>query len=574
MKRILCAILTIILAVATVFPVGAENEALYFGKITATMPEISAEIKGVGYDAAEISATLGTEQLKINGVQSYDVNTHNTRVYMLVDLSTSMYYYFDAVKSNILNYVDTMGDSDSLVLITFGQNSVDVILDGSETEDEIISTVSALECNEYGTMFYEALSKAYDLANSSISSFDREYVLAFSDGIDEQVGNITYDEIAGNYSTHNLPLYAACFDNYDQNSIDKFGELSRSSGGSLKMMGKSDDFEELLEEINDVSLVSMTASSNYVDGTEKLLSVKVGDVYIEKQIPVVRSLSDTTAPTVVSSTFDETTCVMTVRFSESVNDKVNDLSAYKITDSDGKTVSVMSVEYNENDFTVKITCENIPNGNYTLTFAGVTDLSQEGNKVTDTVSFFVTQGLYLSDDRNTDRGLPLWGLLLIVFAVIILVVGIVLLIVLSSRKNQSEDNNINISAPVIKEVEEEQIDYIQSATKVKHHIMVNHSKKVRLTIKTGNISEQSVETTIQSSLIVGRSNTCDIFIDDTKLSRQHFVIECDAEAFYIMDLQSRNGTLLNGYRVNGRHSLKSGDKIIAGLSDIQFTIVG
>ena len=75
-------------------------------------------------------------------------------------------------------------------------------------------------------------------------------------------------------------------------------------------------------------------------------------------------------------------------------------------------------------------------------------------------------------------------------------------------------------------------------------------------------------------LIVGRSDTCDIYIDDTKLSRQHFVIENDNGTFYVMDLQSRNGTMLNGIRINSRQRLSSGDKIMAGLSDIIITILG
>lgn len=121
----------------------------------------------------------------------------------------------------------------------------------------------------------------------------------------------------------------------------------------------------------------------------------------------------------------------------------------------------------------------------------------------------------------------------------------------------------------------ESLDYTEPMQDVvKHHIKTNDAIRIRLKIQTGKTSEQNIETNIVSSLIVGRSDTCDIYIDDTKLSRQHFVIENDNGTFYVMDLQSRNGTMLNGIRINSRQRLSSGDKIMAGLSDIIITILG
>ncbi len=64
---------------------------------------------------------------------------------------------------------------------------------------------------------------------------------------------------------------------------------------------------------------------------------------------------------------------------------------------------------------------------------------------------------------------------------------------------------------------------------------------------------------------LGRSAAAELsFPDDSGLSRQHLAIERDGDGWALLDLGSKNGTMLNGARVNGRVPLKSGDRITAG----------
>jgi pSer/pThr/pTyr-binding forkhead associated (FHA) protein len=63
--------------------------------------------------------------------------------------------------------------------------------------------------------------------------------------------------------------------------------------------------------------------------------------------------------------------------------------------------------------------------------------------------------------------------------------------------------------------------------------------------------------------VAGRDNIAQIHLDDKKASRQHFSLEKVGEQFYIRDLQSANGTLLNGQELphHEPRELKSGDII-------------
>jgi pSer/pThr/pTyr-binding forkhead associated (FHA) protein len=63
--------------------------------------------------------------------------------------------------------------------------------------------------------------------------------------------------------------------------------------------------------------------------------------------------------------------------------------------------------------------------------------------------------------------------------------------------------------------------------------------------------------------VAGRDSIAQIQLDDKKASRQHFSIEKIGELFFIKDLQSANGTLLNGQELPPHESkeMKSGDII-------------
>ena len=52
--------------------------------------------------------------------------------------------------------------------------------------------------------------------------------------------------------------------------------------------------------------------------------------------------------------------------------------------------------------------------------------------------------------------------------------------------------------------------------------------------------------------------------DDSGLSRQHLVFERSGDAWAVRDLDSKNGTQVNGVRIKGTHVLQPGDRVTAG----------
>lgn len=74
---------------------------------------------------------------------------------------------------------------------------------------------------------------------------------------------------------------------------------------------------------------------------------------------------------------------------------------------------------------------------------------------------------------------------------------------------------------------------------------------------------------VRDGLVLGRVAGCDLVIDDTKASRRHARIIVDAGVVEVEDLDSSNGTLLNGKPVQ-RRVLRPGDEIRIGQTAIVF----
>ncbi len=63
------------------------------------------------------------------------------------------------------------------------------------------------------------------------------------------------------------------------------------------------------------------------------------------------------------------------------------------------------------------------------------------------------------------------------------------------------------------------------------------------------------------SLVIGRSSAAELVLADRFLSRRHARLHRDGESWLVEDLGSRNGTLLNGTRVEGPTKIKVGDEV-------------
>jgi pSer/pThr/pTyr-binding forkhead associated (FHA) protein len=69
-------------------------------------------------------------------------------------------------------------------------------------------------------------------------------------------------------------------------------------------------------------------------------------------------------------------------------------------------------------------------------------------------------------------------------------------------------------------------------------------------------------------MLVGRHPSCDLRLNIETVSRRHARIVCEEDGFYVEDLDSLNGTLVNGEAIHGRRRLADGDLI-----EVQHTVL-
>lgn len=76
------------------------------------------------------------------------------------------------------------------------------------------------------------------------------------------------------------------------------------------------------------------------------------------------------------------------------------------------------------------------------------------------------------------------------------------------------------------------------------------------------------ELVLGETLLVGRAEHCDVVLDDELASREHCRLEIVGDHVLAVDLGSRNGILINGLTVSGRHEVHHGDIVTVGRSQL------
>lgn len=84
-----------------------------------------------------------------------------------------------------------------------------------------------------------------------------------------------------------------------------------------------------------------------------------------------------------------------------------------------------------------------------------------------------------------------------------------------------------------------------------------------LVITSGQLEGRRIEVT--EELVVGRENV-DVVIDDAELSRRHFAVRPVAGGLEVEDLGSRNGTRVDGTRIDGPTRVRHGAVVTVGMT--------
>lgn len=554
-KRIIIAVITILIMALSVMPTAYAVDSYTMEQAQINKPEITVYLSADSnphINTSDVTAYLDAERLSAEKVSWFADEQEGLTYILLVDVSTSMTGgQISAIKQSAISLINNMEQNDALVLITFGL-SINVLLDGSEDKQAAQSKINEIVANQNGTMFYEALYKAIEIANNFTSNLpNRKVAFVFSDAEDVNAGGVTIDELSTELKHSCVPFYTFGFSNAGVADLDQFGQLARASGGRFVRVTEQNLSNELANVVNSLQscvVLNLRSSNNIVDSMPTMLKISFDTngsfISLEREVTPQRWISDPDAP-VIESVEKQSERILKIKFSENVVGADN-IKNYVITGKNNTAILLAEAVYSETDRIATLTTESsLLSDTLQIKCTGITDNSMERNPLTQIFTYD------LKGKSPFVAGLEFFFLHYWWVVLILALIAIVLIAYLVIKKRKG----------VV--VIEGKIGFGDNVEQ-QHRFELPHSTPLKLAITEVNGKTSEVILDVYKSIFVGRSDICELSFADNKLSKQHFVIEENDGDFYISDLGSTNGTFVNGVRIQSRRKLNENDTITAG----------
>lgn len=540
-------------------PFNVYAQSCEIEQISLHMPDVRVYYRS-DQQEQNYEAYLGGEALNYDKSAQFSELNEGVDYYILLDISASIPdSQFANIKDGIINFISSEGEKDKCVLLTFGDES-NVVLNGSENPQDAAAVVQGLKNDDMETVLFQTLVKTADMIDQAAQTEEkRRVIITITDGEDCVTGQATSNEAVSELNHKGIPMYAIAVDVGKEEYINSFGELARNTGGTLSIFNSGtclDLMNQIRNTVQDSYVAFFHSDTNVASNTREDLTVKFLDQQVTdtKEVIPTRWIPDTEAPQVVQWE-KESDNELKLTFSEKVLNADN-LADYKV-ERDSEAVAVDSVFYSEKEtpYAVLTFKDKLYTGNYQINFSGITDCSMEKNGITKLDSFDL-------DGAKKGKSTTFWIILIAGIAAVV-VAGVIIVVVVTYKKVKKNKGVIYVDGKAT----------LASNVDVKQHVSVVNlpQKTVTFLMKDQINGKCELKITINGSAMAGRSDDCDIYFDDPKMSRQHFALETDGNDVYITDLESSNGTLVNGVRLNRRRKLLPNDEITAG--NIQAKIV-
>lgn len=540
----------------------ADTESPTIEQVYLNMPDVT--IYSYGIDKSQtVEGFLGGEKLTLKNNEDFSSTKEGVQYYVLLDISASITKdYFLQMKASIMDFYSTLSPNDGFSLITFGE-TVETKVDTKVSNDDLRDILNSINNRDQDTLLFEAIKEAVEKdSKNPDTSLHRREIIVLSDGEDFAVGKVTSSEVLSQLQRESISLYALCIKDTKKENIDAFGEVARSSGGQIEVVSPQEinkGFQNIKTRIDSARVLNFVADNNkvtnaLVDVTIQVDGSKASDT---RQVMSILSQPDNVNPTIVQAEQEKGRNIK-ITFSEKMSG-ASDPANYSLVTKNNKTISfsaVSKIEDEENTYLLT-TAEKFNSGEYSIVCGdGITDDSNEMNRVLEETKI----KLHQSDDDFT-----ILTLALSLFSILLIIVGIVAMSIARGKKKQ-ESNNLKENGAYIDPHYSVDMpgEEIQNQ---KYHIKLEHvdAKDFSLLISVKGMKTKKTDFKITKSFIVGRSSMNELYFDDDEMSRQHFALEWDGENMYISDLNSTNGTAVNGVRILGKRKLEYGDEISAGM---------
>lgn len=458
-----------------------------------------------------------------------------------------------------------------------------------EVDGDSIGTVNLKTKNDDGTVCIE-----------HITSTDDESYIFFSNK----------DAVGGNYkSDRNSSLYNKKLRLADSDAEPKEDKITYNivwdlgadsySNGTYDFDKLSSEVEELSNNVenNKVNIIDCNGDKIDLSGDDTQKLEPDGDRKLTNE-KLEKILSKPNSPTDTYIVLTDVNGIKAIKEKDTIS-KDTDKLVYWINIGDPEKANTEKAiiptaitDDEENGISKWDNVKNLIKSSVVFKFEGVQLTTDENGDSTTPVSITVDSvkitnvNIYVVDDSKNIivkiwSKLKLWQKILIIAGAAVVVVLIVIMIIVSTRRKKarkrrkaaggiphgspSSSPDVQLRSGVSPTAQTNVLARRageQNMQEMNNTVPANNTKQIQIQIIGRN--PKIINTYINGSIFVGRANTCDVFINDATISRQHFALECVNGEVFIQPLVATNGTKLNGQRINDKHPLYPNDRIQIG----------
>lgn len=576
--------LAVFMVLAVARPVAAKyySNSYIVEQARGKAPNVKAYVTGKEVSSkTTFSGKIGkdTELSQSGKTTVFSKSKEGIHYIVLLDNSGSVNKkQFAEVKKQLIVFRKKMRKKDKLSLYVVGtksasgnrKNVLKKTAAGNKAKDikndnKKISKIRQDKGAKSKTVLYRSLN---DVLAQHAAPGMRTVVLLITDGEDDSAGkNNSRQSTLENVKSAMIPVYCIMLNNQAKkpnkskiHNTFRIMEEKNSRGycANCSANGSVKNVREAFATIRKILyentyVVNLRAPNNKpADGIARLeLSAekggKVKPVSITSRVDYSGFVPDTEMPVVGEITKAKSNAITFTITDNSgtvcgADQTANYIVKMKKEGEDGKVWNISNVNYNSVDHTVVLTfAEDLYTGEYVLTCSNIYDDTNEKNMINQSYEF-AFEGISEQVEQRKEFARTYWWIALVA---LVAIVGIVLIIIINRKPGKVVEINPD-------------------------DLLKADSKLIKLTITDRTGAIRDVEWNVEGSLFIGRSDICNIYFDDERLSKQHFVIEVTKMACYIEDLESTNGTFVNGVKMMNRRMLLDGDIITAGREKFVF----
>lgn len=482
----------------------------------------SVYVKGIEDDITSASAVIGNVECPDVTFTPIAEEEVSVRTLFLVDNSLSIPENSrDFVKSVILQTIAGRSDNEEFAVATFGEEMT-MVMDFSDDYAALKDAVDGIGFVDQETYLTDVLySLIADQHFNEDDNLSYRRIVVISDGVDNKSIGITGEELSSLLEEEHIPVYTLGVYNKRQTNaaeLESMFALARQTSADAFLLDEVEsemDIVNALAEDRNIVRFDVVPLSEVKDGSKKTLTLNIRTVAGELSL----ELADVKMPQEVKTAVTDS------------QEKREEAEPDTTTEEDA-TVEPENAEEKSNTTTIVLIC------------------------------------------------------VIVVLAIIILIVIILLAVKMAKqKKEENEFKEVEYVEPVIEEPENTyNINDRRKARAVQDDgeestqmlwddfygegagLVRARERDISVTLTDIDSPARSFTKSITDRLVIGRSkNRTDICIEYApSVSSVHCAIEFRAGKFYLIDLQSSNGTFINGSRVLSEIEITSGCIMVLG----------